>query len=53
MLRFSNLKFDDWLVDRARDVAPHLLDGERPEKITVIDAHLARCLGGREELLKV
>ena len=44
---------DGWLVDRARDVAQYLLDGEKPEKIAVVDAHLARWLGGREEFLKV
>ena len=53
MLRFADLELDGWLVDRARDVAQYLLDGEKPEKIAVVDAHLARWLGGREEFLKV
>lgn len=53
MLRFADLELDQWLVDRARDVAQWLLDGETPEKMAVVDAHLARWLGGREEFLKV
>ena len=41
-------------MDKARDVAQYLLDnGERPEYMAVIDAHLTRWLGGREEFLKV
>ena len=53
MLRFADLELDGWLVERARDVAQYLLDGEKPERIAVVDAHLARWLGGREEFLKV
>jgi len=53
MLRFADLEIDQWMVDRARDVAQWLLDGETPEKMAVVDAHLARWLGGREEFLKV
>ena len=53
MLRFADLELDQWLVDRARDVAHYLLEGEKPEKMAVVDAHLARWLGGREEFLKV
>ena len=53
MLRFADLELDGWLVDRARDVAHYLLEGEKPEKMAVVDAHLARWLGGREEFLKV
>jgi ATP-dependent DNA helicase RecG len=30
-----------------------LLEGETLEKMAVVDAHLARWLGGREEFLKV
>jgi len=53
MLRFADLEIDQWMVDRARDVAQWLLDGETPEKMAVVDGHLARWLGGREEFLKV
>lgn len=53
MLRFADLEIDQWMVDRARDVAQWLLDGETPENMAVVDAHLARWLGGREEFLKV
>lgn len=54
MLRFADLEADQWIVDKARDVAQYLLDnGDRPEYMAVIDAHLTRWLGGREEFLKV
>lgn len=53
MLRFADLEIDQWMVERARDVAQWLLDGETLEKMAVVDAHLARWLGGREEFLKV
>ncbi|RJG07118.1 ATP-dependent DNA helicase RecG [Noviherbaspirillum cavernae] len=49
MLRFADLQTDQWLVDKARNVAQMLL---RDDPATV-DAHLARWLGGREEFLKV
>jgi ATP-dependent DNA helicase RecG len=49
MLRFADLQTDQWLVDKARDVA-HTLLREDP---ATVDAHLARWLGGREEFLKV
>jgi len=49
MLRFADLQTDQWLVDKARDVAQRLLRDE-PE---TVEAHLARWLGGREEFLKV
>jgi ATP-dependent DNA helicase RecG len=49
MLRFADLQTDQWLVDKARDVAQRLL---RDDPATV-EAHLARWLGGREEFLKV
>jgi ATP-dependent DNA helicase RecG len=49
MLRFADLQTDQWLVDKARDVAQQLL---RDDPATV-EAHLARWLGGREEFLKV
>ena len=49
MLRFADLETDQWLVDKARDVAQRLL---REDPATV-EAHLMRWLGGREEFLKV
>ncbi len=49
MLRFADLETDQWLVDRARDVAQTLL---RDDPATV-EAHLARWLGAREDYLKV
>lgn len=49
MLRFADLATDQWLVEKARDVATSLL-ATAP---TVVDAHLTRWLGGREEFLKV
>ncbi|KIF81234.1 ATP-dependent DNA helicase RecG [Noviherbaspirillum autotrophicum] len=49
MLRFADLQTDQWLVEKARDVAHGLL---RDDPATV-EAHLARWLGGREEFLKV
>ena len=54
MLRFADLEADQWIVEKARDVAQYLLDNaDRPEYMAVIDAHLTRWLGGREEFLKV
>lgn len=54
MLRFADLEADQWIVEKARDVAQYLLDnGDRPEYMAVVDAHLTRWLGGREEFLKV
>jgi ATP-dependent DNA helicase RecG len=54
MLRFADLETDQWIVEKARDVAQYLLDnGDRPEYMAVVDAHLTRWLGGREEFLKV
>jgi ATP-dependent DNA helicase RecG len=49
MLRFADLETDQWLVERARDVAQMLL---RDDPATV-NAHLARWLGAREDYLKV
>jgi ATP-dependent DNA helicase RecG len=49
MLRFADLETDQWLVDRARDLAQVLL---RDDPATV-EAHLARWLGAREDYLKV
>ncbi|MFP5390612.1 MAG: ATP-dependent DNA helicase RecG [Gammaproteobacteria bacterium] len=49
MLRFADLETDQWLVEQARDVAHHLIHDAMDE---IVDAHLARWLGGREEFLK-
>lgn len=49
MLRFADLQTDQWLVEKARDLAQTLL---RDDPKTV-ETHLARWLGGREEFLKV
>ncbi len=51
MLRFADLETDGWLVDQARDVAHALLHD--PASEPVVEAHLERWLGGREEFLKV
>ncbi|MRV76597.1 ATP-dependent DNA helicase RecG [Duganella sp. FT92W] len=51
MLRFADLETDTWLVDRARDVASALLKDEK--YLPVVEGHLERWLGGREEFLKV
>jgi ATP-dependent DNA helicase RecG len=53
MLRFANLETDQWIVEQARDVAAWLLGSDRPELDAIVDAHLLRWLGGREEFLKV
>ncbi|HEY0844805.1 MAG TPA: ATP-dependent DNA helicase RecG [Noviherbaspirillum sp.] len=49
MLRFADLQTDQWLVEKARNLAQALL---RDDPATV-EAHLTRWLGGREEFLKV
>jgi ATP-dependent DNA helicase RecG len=49
MLRFADLQTDQWLVEKARDIAQALL---RDDPATV-EAHLTRWLGGREDFLKV
>jgi ATP-dependent DNA helicase RecG len=53
MLRFANLETDQWIVEQARDVATWLLEAGTPEAEAIVDAHLQRWLGGREEFLKV
>jgi ATP-dependent DNA helicase RecG len=49
MLRFADLATDQWLVEKARDTAQALLQ-HAPD---IVDRHLARWLGGREDFLKV
>ncbi len=49
MLRFADLETDQWLVEKARDVAQQLL-ATQP---AVADAHLARWLGAKEDYLRV
>ena len=50
MLRFADLETDQWLVEQARDVAHQLIQDAVDD---VVEAHLARWLGGKEEFLKV
>jgi ATP-dependent DNA helicase RecG len=50
MLRFADLETDQWLVEQARDVAHSLISDKVDD---VVEAHLARWLGGKEEFLKV
>ncbi len=49
MLRFADLETDQWLVERARDVAQQLLASQP----AIADAHLARWLGAKEDYLRV
>lgn len=49
MLRFANLEQDQWLVEKARNVALHLLHNDE----AAVEAHLARWLGAKEDFLKV
>lgn len=49
MLRFANLETDQWLVEKARDLAADLL----LHKKDIAEAHLARWLGSREDFLRV
>ncbi|WP_194724578.1 ATP-dependent DNA helicase RecG [Noviherbaspirillum malthae] len=49
MLRFADLEKDQWLVEKARNLAQMLLQHDP----ATVEAHLARWLGGREEFLKV
>ncbi|UGQ46036.1 ATP-dependent DNA helicase RecG [Massilia endophytica] len=53
MLRFADLETDGWLVEQARDVASALLQENSPAGKAIVEAHLERWLGGREEFLKV
>jgi ATP-dependent DNA helicase RecG len=49
MLRFANLETDQWLVEKARNVAAELLIKD----MATVEAHLARWLGNKEEFLRV
>jgi len=49
MLRFANLETDQWLVEKARNLATDLL---KNDPVTVA-AHLERWLGNKEEFLRV
>ncbi len=49
MLRFANLETDQWLVDKARELAIQLLANDLP----TVEAHLQRWLGYKEEFLRV
>ena len=49
LLRFADLETDQWLVEPARNLAQQLL----LEEPAIVEAHLQRWLGAREEYLKV
>jgi ATP-dependent DNA helicase RecG len=49
LLRFADLATDQWLVEKARDLAQTLLQNSP----AIVDVHLERWLGGREDFLKV
>jgi len=49
LLRFADLETDQWLVEKARNLAQTLLQQES----VVVDQHLQRWLGGKEDFLKV
>ena len=49
LLRFADLATDQWLVEKARNLAQSLL----LDQPAIVDAHLERWLGGREDFLKV
>jgi len=53
LLRFADLTTDQWLVEHAQQLAEELLADALPNSAAIIDAHLARWLGGREDFLKV
>ncbi|MDP3841370.1 MAG: ATP-dependent DNA helicase RecG [Oxalobacteraceae bacterium] len=53
MLRFANLETDQWLVEKARDVAQFLLQDKSEDSARTVRAHLARWLGSKEDFLKV
>lgn len=53
LLRFADLETDQWLVDRARALAHTLLRDENRDNAAIVDMHLARWLGAREDFLKV
>ncbi|MBS1186942.1 MAG: recG [Burkholderiaceae bacterium] len=53
MLRFADLETDQALVERASELADELLARNTPQTAAIIDAHLARWLGGREDFLRV
>jgi len=49
LLRFADLATDQWLVEKARNLAQTLLQNDD----AIVDAHLQRWLGGKEDFLKV
>ena len=53
MLRFADLETDQWLVEKARNLAERLLQDGGPRSAAIVEAHLARWLGGKEDFLKV
>jgi ATP-dependent DNA helicase RecG len=53
MLRFADLATDQWLLEQAQQLAEELLSNALPDSAAIVEAHLARWLGGREDYLKV
>jgi len=53
MLRFADLETDQKLVEAAFDLAQQLLEEGTAESEAIINMHLARWLGIREEFMKV
>jgi len=53
MLRFADLVTDQWLVEKARELADDLLSEKLADSAAIIDTHLTRWLGGREDFMKV
>lgn len=53
MLRFADLEEDQYLLEQARDYAQQLLHFPDEDSARIIDAHLLRWLGKKEEYLKV
>lgn len=49
MLRFANLETDQWLVEKARNLAIDLLQHDT----ATVNAHLQRWMGNKEEFLRV
>ncbi|NMM37535.1 MAG: ATP-dependent DNA helicase RecG [Glaciimonas sp.] len=53
MLRFADLETDQWLVEKARNLAHFLLQDKSENSARIVKAHLARWLGEREDFLRV
>ncbi len=53
VLRFANLETDQELVECARNVANALLAHSSTENTAILDAHLSRWLGAKEDFMQV